>query len=142
MIENHKPENDIWVRISILESKIQDSEKRFDRLDNSISDVHKKIDQLKDDLRNKKDVPQIESRVEEIESDIESIKLEFPEIKLMKKMVLGLVGFVLTGFLGLLWNAVVINPTKAISMRSPSAQEDLNAIAKKFVEEYRKGDPK
>lgn len=138
--QTNRPDNDVWVRISILESKIQENEKRFDRMDFSLSEIHKKLDQLKDDMRNKKDVAQFDSRVEEIEREVESIKLEFPEIRLVKKLVMGMIAFILTAFLGLIWNVVVINPTKTASMVRP--QENLNDIANKFVEEYKKGDKK
>lgn len=143
MTSNNKPELneiDVWVRISILESKIQDNERRFERFDSSILEIHKKLDQLKDDLRNKKDIAQFDLRVEEIEKEVESIKLEFPEIRLVKKLVMGMIAFILTAFLGLIWNVVVINPTKNTSMNRP--QENLNDIANKFVEEYKKGDKK
>ena len=86
-------------------------------------------------MRNKKDVAQYETRVREIEDDLDSIKLELPEIRLVKKLFLGLVAFVLTAFLGLIWNSLVLNPSKNNSMRPP---ENLNDIAKKFVEEYNK----
>ena len=141
MSERTRPDqnNDVWLRISILENKLIENERRFNRMDDSIQDIHKKIDNLKDDMRNKKDTSQFESRVKEIEDDLDSVKLELPEIRLVKKLFLGLVAFVLTAFLGLVWNTLVLNPTKNQSMRPP---ENLNDIAKKFVEEYNKGGPK
>ena len=42
MTSNNKPELneiDVWVRISILESKIQDNERRFERFDSSILEI-------------------------------------------------------------------------------------------------------
>jgi hypothetical protein len=140
MSERTRPDqNDIWLRISILENKISENEKRFDKMDSAIQEIHRKIEILKDDLRNKKDTAVFESRVKEIEQDLEEVKLEFPEIRLVKKLTMGLVAFVLTAFLGLLWNNLVLNPTK----EEPShPQENLNDIAKKFVEEYNKGDKK
>ena len=127
--------NDVWLRISILENKILENEKRFDRMDTAIQEIHKKLETLKDEMRNKKDVSQYDGRVKEIEEDLDSIKLELPEIRLVKKLFLGLVAFVLTAFLGLVWNTLVINPSKNNSMRPP---ENLNDIAKKFIEEYNK----
>jgi hypothetical protein len=131
--------NDVWLRISILENKLAESEKRFDRMDATIQEIHKKLDSLKDDLRGKKDTSQFESRVKEIEADLDSVKVELPEIRLVKKLFMGLVAFLLTAFLGLVWNSLVLNPTKTQSMHPP---ENLNDIAKKFVEEYNKGGPK
>ena len=127
--------NDVWLRVSILENKILENERRFDKVDLAIQEIHKKLENLKDEMRNKKDVAQYETRVREIEDDLDSIKLELPEIRLVKKLFLGLVAFVLTAFLGLIWNSLVLNPSKNNSMRPP---ENLNDIAKKFVEEYNK----
>jgi uncharacterized coiled-coil protein SlyX len=126
---------DMWSKILLLESKINETERGLNKLDSSLTEIHRKIDQIKDDLRNHKNIPQIESKIKEVEEEVDSVKLELPEIRLIKKMFMGLVAFLLSAFLGLIWNALIINPNKISSTKSA---EEMDAIAKRFVEEYKK----
>lgn len=127
--------NDVWSKILLLESKINETDRGLNKLDSSLSEIHRKIDQIKDDLRNHKNIPEIESKIKEVEEEVDNVKLELPEIRLIKKLFMGLVAFLLSAFLGLIWNALVLNPSKTNSVKSA---EEMDAIAKRFVEEYKK----
>jgi hypothetical protein len=61
--------------------------------------------------------------------------MELPELLLIKKMFMSLLAFILTAFLALIWNNVVI--------KGPSTDKgELDEIAKKVVDEYNKGGKK
>ena len=38
--------NDVWLRVSILENKILENERRFDKVDLAIQEIHKKLENL------------------------------------------------------------------------------------------------
>ena len=66
--------------------------------------------------------------------------MELPEIRLIKKLFMGLVAFVLTAFLGLIWNTVVLKSSQDVSMKlNPTSEEQIGDIAKKVINEYQKG---
>lgn len=135
---NTQNTNDLWSKILLLESKLIETEKNLNKLDSYLVDMHRKIDKIKDDLREFKNLPDIENRVREVEIEIDSVKLELPEIRLVKKLFLGMVAFLLTAFLGLIWNALITNPNKINSV----PPDKLNDITKKFIEEYQRGSNK
>lgn len=101
-------------------------------MDASYIDVLNKLEKLKDEIRSHKDIDDFEERIHDLEEMVDSLRQEMPEMRLMRKIVFALVAFVLTAFLGLIWNSVVLNPNRNNTMRSENAQE----IAKKIIEEY------
>jgi len=130
---------DIWSKIFVIERELREKEKSLDKVDVSLLDLNKKIEQLKDDLHNLKVIPDLEERIKYLEDQVDAIRLELPEIRLMKKLVMGLVAFVLTAFLGLIWNTVVIRSSQDVSMRLNTSNEEIGDIAKKVIDEYQKG---
>jgi len=130
---------DIWSKIFVIERELRDKEKSLDKLDITLLDLNRKIEQLKDDLHNLKVIPDLEERIKYLEDQVDAIRLELPEIRLMKKLVMGLVAFVLTAFLGLIWNTVVIRSSQDVSMRLNTSSEEIGDIAKKIIDEYQKG---
>ena len=137
-MQNSQNLPDLWAKIVLLESKIIEVERSLTKIDSSLHETHKKIEQIKDDLRTYKNIPDIETRVKEVEAELDGVKLELPEIRLVKKLFLGMVAFLLTAFLGLIWNTLVLKPERTGYI----PQEKLNDITKKFIEEYQKGSNK
>ena len=111
-----------------------ENQRAINRLDSSYNELLKKIDSLKDDIRSQKDIDGFDGRIKDLEEMVDSLRQEMPEMRLLRKMVFALVGFVLTAFLGLIWNNIVINPNKNNTMKVESSQE----LIKKVVEEYNK----
>jgi DNA repair exonuclease SbcCD ATPase subunit len=131
---------DIWSKIYVIERELLEKEKSLDRLDDSLLELNKKIEQLKDDLRNLRVIPDLEERIKYLEDQVDAIRLELPEIRLIKKLFMGMVAFVLTAFLGLIWNTVVIKSSQETSMKLiNSSEEQIGDIAKKVIDEYQKG---
>ena len=130
-----KEQADMLVKIMVLESKLIDSQRSYDRLSEDVIDLYNRLEILKDEVRDKVDISNIEPKLKTIESDIKSIKLELPELLLIKRMFMGLIAFILTAFLALIWNSLVLH--------SPTGDKgDLDEIAKKVVDEYNKGGKK
>lgn len=77
-----------------------------------------------------RDIADLKEKTNNLEEKVDSIRMEFPEIKLMKKLLLGLVGFVLSGFMALIWNTVVVK------QQSPKETQIIESISKKILEEY------
>lgn len=125
---------DLWSKIFVIERDLLENQRAINRLDSSYNELLKKIDSLKDDIRSQKDIDGFDGRIRDLEEMVDSLRQEMPEMRLLRKMVFALVGFVLTAFLGLIWNNIVINPNKNNTMKVESSQE----LIKKVVEEYNK----
>ena len=123
---------ELWSKIFVLERDLLENQKSLNRMDASYIDVLNKLEKLKDEIRSHKDIDDFEERIHDLEEMVDSLRQEMPEMRLMRKIVFALVAFVLTAFLGLIWNSVVLNPNRNNTMRSENAQE----IAKKIIEEY------
>jgi hypothetical protein len=122
-------------RIMVLEKQLLDSQRSNDRLNTEVTDLYNRLEKLKDEIRHIRDVSVIEPQLETLEKEISSIKMELPELLLIKKMFMSLLAFILTAFLALIWNNVVI--------KGPSTDKgELDEIAKKVVDEYNKGGKK
>jgi len=131
---------DVWSKIFVIERELIEKEKSLDRLDESLLELNRKIEQLKDDLRNLRVIPDLEERIKYLEEQVDAIRMELPEIRLIKKLFMGLVAFVLTAFLGLIWNTVVLKSSQDVSMKlNPTSEEQIGDIAKKVINEYQKG---
>ena len=125
---------DVWSKIFILERDLLENQRSLNKLDASYSEVINKLEKLKDEIRNKKSVDDFEERIKDLEEMVDSLRQEMPEMRLIRKVVFALVAFILTAFLGLIWNTVVVKPNSN-SMRIENSQE----VVKKIVEEYNKG---
>ena len=123
---------DFWSKIFVVERDLLENQKNINRIDSSYIDILNKLEKLKDEIRSQKSIDDFEERIKDLEEMVDSIRQELPEMRLIKKIVFALIAFVLTAFLGVLWNSTVLNASKNTSMRSENAQE----IAKKIIEEY------
>lgn len=133
-MNNQQNTTEIWTKLVVLESKVSETERYLNKLDFSLTEIHRKIDHIKDDLRHQKNIPEIESKIKEVEAEVDSVKLELPEIRLVKKLFLSMIAFILTALLGLAWNTIVLTNSKG-----NLPQEKVNDIAKKIIDEYEKG---
>ena len=122
-------------RILVLEKQLLDSQKSNDRLNSEVTDLYNRLESLKDEVRKIRDISEIEPQLETIEKAIDSMKMELPELLLIKKMFMGLIAFILTAFLALIWNSLVLK-------ESTIDKGNLDEIAKKVVDEYNKGGKK
>ena len=130
-----KEQAEMLARIMVLEKQLLDSQRSNDRLNTEVTDLYNRLEKLKDEIRHIRDVSVIEPQLETLEKEISSIKMELPELLLIKKMFMSLLAFILTAFLALIWNNVVI--------KTPSTDSgDLDEIAKKVIDEYNKGGKK
>jgi hypothetical protein len=130
-----KEQAEMLARIMVLEKQLLDSQRSNDRLNTEVTDLYNRLEKLKDEIRHIRDVSVIEPQLETLEKEISSIKMELPELLLIKKMFMSLLAFILTAFLALIWNNVVI--------KGPSTDKgELDEIAKKVVDEYNKGGKK
>lgn len=132
-MENNN-QQDVWSKIFILERDLLENQRSLNKLDSSYNEVINKLEKLKDEIRSKKSVDDFEDRIKDLEEMVDSLRQEMPEMRLIRKVVFALVAFILTAFLGLIWNTVVIKPNSN-SMRIENSQE----VVKKIVEEYNKG---
>jgi len=132
-LENNN-QQDVWSKIFILERDLLENQRSLNKLDSSYNEVINKLEKLKDEIRSKKSVDDFEDRIKDLEEMVDSLRQEMPEMRLIRKVVFALVAFILTAFLGLIWNTVVIKPNSN-SMRIENSQE----VVKKIVEEYNKG---
>jgi hypothetical protein len=101
-------------------------------MDSSYNEVLNKLEKLKEEIRSKKSVDDFEDRLKDLEEMVDSLRQEMPEMRLIRKIVFALVAFILTAFLGVLWNTVIINQQKSNTMRIENSQE----VVKKILEEY------
>lgn len=125
---------DVWSKIFILERDLLENQRTLNKLDSSYNEVINKIEKLKDEIRSKKSVDDFEDRIRDLEEMVDSLRQEMPEMRLIRKVVFALVAFILTAFLGLIWNTIVLKPNST-SMRIENSQE----VVKKIVDEYNKG---
>lgn len=127
-------QQDVWSKIFVIERDLLENQRSLNRVDASYIDVINKLEKLKDEIRSKKSVDDFEERIRDLEEMVDSLRQEMPEMRLIRKVVFALVAFILTAFLGLIWNTIVLGP-KSNSMKIENSQE----IVKKIVEEYNKG---
>lgn len=126
---------EIKSKISYLEKQMSDMEHDSKLGSDELSKLKDRLEAIKYDLAHKKDLDYIEDSLEKLNSKINSIELELPEFRLVKKLILGMIAFILTAFLGLIWNTT-ISPTK-------KPEVVIDDIAKRIAEEYKKnGQPK
>jgi hypothetical protein len=123
---------DFWSKIFIIERDLLENQKTINKIDSSYGEVLNKLEKLKDEIRSQKNIDDFEGRIKDLEEMVDSLRQEMPEMRLIRKIVFALITFVLTAFLGVIWNVTVINPTKTNGMKVENAQE----IAKKVIEEY------
>jgi prefoldin subunit 5 len=131
---------ELQFKIKLLEKQIADLEKVSTKSDTYCYELHSKIEKIKDELNSvkrinlddiKNVINLIEKEIEKIQGEIDILRLEMPEMRLIKKIVLGLVAFILTAFLGLLWNTTINPPVK-------KSNDNVEEIIKKITKEYSK----
>lgn len=130
-----KEQAEMIARIMVLEKQLLDSQRSNDRLNTEVTDLYNRLENLKDEIRQIRDVSEIEPQLESLEKAIGSMKMELPELLLIKKMFMGLIAFILTAFLTLIWNSLVLKG-------NVTDKGDLDEIAKKVIDEYNKGGKK
>lgn len=123
---------ELWSKIFVLERDLLENQKSLNRMDSSYNEVLNKLEKLKEEIRSKKSVDDFEDRLKDLEEMVDSLRQEMPEMRLIRKIVFALVAFILTAFLGVLWNTVIVNQQKSNSMRIENSQE----VVKKILEEY------
>ena len=126
---------DFWTKIFVIEKDILENQKSINKLDSSYQELIKKLENLKDDIKSKKNIDDFEDRIKDLEEMVDSLRQEMPEMRLIKKMFFALVAFVLMSFLGLIWNNVIFNSTKN---NSTTNFDNSKELAKKVIEEYNK----
>lgn len=135
--------NDILLKINTIDHQIIELEKFSTKHENKIEDIHDKLERFREDIRACRNISDIQKTISEIESDlgkiksdlqteINALKMEMPEMRLIKKVVLGMVAFILTAFLGVIWNGVITSSKKT---------DSVEEFAKKIAEEYKKNGP-
>lgn len=132
MFVQENSEKDFWSKIFIIERDLLENQRTINKLDSSYSDILNKLEKLKDEIRDKKSVDDFEERIKDLEEMVDSLRQEMPEMRLIRKIVFALVAFILTAFLGVIWNTVILSSGKQANMKNENVQE----IAKKIVEEY------
>ena len=130
-MENNK--QDFWSKIFIIERDLLENQRSINKLDISYQEVLSKLEKIKDELRNKRSVDDFEDRIKDLEEMVDSLRQEMPEIRLIRKIVFTLVAFILTAFLGLMWNTVTNQPKKS---------DSIDEISKKIINEYKKNESK
>lgn len=137
--------NEILAKISIIDRQIYELESFSSKNEKKIEEIHIKLEKLKEEIFSCRNTPDLEKTISSIEKDLDkinsnlqgeinSLKMEMPEIRLIKKVVLGMIAFILTAFLGVIWNGL-ITPVKK--------PDYVDEFAKRIAEEYRKnGIPK
>ena len=130
-MENDK--QDFWSKIFIIERDLLENQRSINKLDINYQEVLSKLENIKDELRNKRSVDDFEDRIKDLEEMVDSLRQEMPEIRLIRKIVFTLVAFILTAFLGLMWNTVTNQPKKS---------DSIDEISKKIINEYKKNESK
>ncbi len=124
---------EIWEKIFVIERDLLENQRSLNKFDSSYSEIIDKLEKLKDEIRSKKSVDDFEDRIKDLEEMVDSLRQEMPEMRIIRKVVFSLVAFILTAFLGLLWNTVILNPKPTVKV------ENTQEVVKKIVEEYNKG---
>lgn len=124
---------EIKTKIIYLEKQISDLERDTKAGCEDFTKLKERLEAIKYDLAHKKDLDSIEDSLDKLNAKLNSVELELPEFRLVKKLILGMIAFILTAFLGLIWNTTI----------SPSKKTDvlIDDIAKKIAEEYKKNGP-
>jgi peptidoglycan hydrolase CwlO-like protein len=130
-LDQNNPQ-ELWSKIFVLERDLLENQKSLNRMDSSYNEVLNKLEKLKEEIRSKRSVDDFEDRLKDLEEMVDSLRQEMPEMRLIRKIVFALVAFILTAFLGVLWNTVIINQQKSNTMRIENSQE----VVKKILEEY------
>lgn len=132
---------ELQFKINLIDRQISELERLFTKNDSHVGELHNKLEKIKDEINEVKrinldgvtrSVTDIEKELESLQKEIDILRLEMPEMRLIKKIVLGLVAFILTAFLGLLWNTVINTSAK-------KSNENVEEIVKKLSQEYKKG---
>lgn len=122
--------NSILSRLNLIEHQLAEFEKNKSECSVELQNIHSKIDKIKEDIRNHKDIPSILDSISDVEKRIRGVELELPDLRLIKRIFLGFIAIILSAFIGALWNTVIQPPKK----------DDINDIAKKIIQEYKKQD--
>ncbi len=131
---------ELQFKLQLIDRQLSEIQRDYSRSDVHIADLHEKVEKIKDEINSVKRInlddlklaiKSIEKEISDLQVEIDTLKLEMPEMRLIKKIVLGLVAFILTAFLGLLWNTV-INPV------SKKSNDNVDEIVKKISQEYQR----
>jgi thiamine kinase-like enzyme len=133
--------DDIIIRLSIIEKKLQDIEVKIEtrqqKQEKNNQEILDKLFKIRCELcaeiGNNANSDELFDQLNQLEEQVDAIRIELPEIRLTKQIVMGLVAIILTSVVGILWNAVVVSKEPA---------ENVNEIVKKLVNEYTHGEKK
>lgn len=128
----NREQAELLARIIVLEKQLLETDRQKDTFNSEINEIYTKLEKLKDDLRLIKDASQIEPRLQILEKAVGEIKAELPELIIIKKLFMGLIAFILTAFLALIWNSLVLQ-------HGNSNKDNISEVAKKVIDEYNKG---
>lgn len=144
-IDNTKPQREqileLYFKITLLETQISEFNKHCDKNYERFDEISKTLFKLKEDLiiiqneflikRKTCDTitTEMENLKKDINKDINDIKIELPEMRFIKKIVLGMIAFILTAFIGLVWNNLIINPERRTN-------QNIEELVKKLSQEY------
>lgn len=130
-METNRDQAELIARVIVIEKQITDNEKQRDRLTNQLEELNKKMDDIKEDIRYHRDIPDIKLKLANVEAEMTNIKISVSELAPLKKMANVLISFILLAFIGIVWNTVIVQkPT------------DLNDLSKKIIMEYNKTNEK
>lgn len=132
MQDTNKEYAELLARIIIVERQVIELEKNKENLLNQFSELLKKIDIIKDDIRSYKDIPIIQEKIDNLNIALNNIKLENSDFRLVKRIVFGLIGFILIAFLSLIWQSSIT--------QHPNNEQTINEITKKLIDEYKKSE--
>ena len=123
---------ELLVRILVIERQLLEFEKSRDKILIGQEEYNSKLEVMKDNIRQYKNIPDIVSKIEKIESRLNTIDLEMVSMAPIKKVVSYASMFIVATMLTAFWGVITNNQTK----------NDYSEIAKKIISEYNKGGEK
>jgi hypothetical protein len=123
---------ELLVRILVIERQLLEFEKSRDKILIGQEEYNAKLEAMKDNIRQYKNIPDIVSKIEKMESRLNTIDLEMVSMAPIKKVVSYASMFIIATMLTAFWGVITNNQSKT----------DYSEIAKKIISEYNKGEEK
>ena len=125
-------QSQLLARIMVVEQALVNNDKVHDTIIISFGNIDKKIDNIRDQLRESKDLPEVARKVNELEKLVTEVQFNLAESSWIKKIVSGVVGLILLTVMA----SIITNVVKKDAY-PPEITNKLDGIIEKLNNEYK-----
>ena len=124
-------QSQLMARLLVLETQLVNNEKVHDKLIQNVSDIDRKIDDLRYEIQSLRHLPEVSKKVTDLETQISSVKLELAESSWIKKIVSGVVGLILVTVV-----TTAVNVT--LNYNPNNSNKKIDILLERLNDEYSK----